>query len=81
MKNNRKTVICCMILASSNLIISKRKKKRKRKSVWVKDWLRERPAKGAYQTILVEMKLSDAENFRSFLRMNTELSSLESLSY
>ena len=65
------TVICCMILASSNLI-SKRKKKRKRKSVWVNDWLRERPAKGAYQTILAEMKLSDAENFRRFLRMNTE---------
>ena len=57
---------CAISLSNSN-----RKKRRSRK-IWMKDWLRERDKKGAYANILQELRLNDRENFRKYLRMNTE---------
>ena len=38
----------------------------------MKDWLRKRDTKGAYVNILQELRLNVHENFRKYLRMNTE---------
>ena len=38
----------------------------------MKDWLHKRDTKGAYVNILQELRLNDPENFRKYLRMNTE---------
>ena len=38
----------------------------------MKDWLLERDTKGAYANILQELLLNDHENFRKYLRMNTD---------
>ena len=38
----------------------------------MKDWLRERDTKGAYANILQELRLNDYDNFRKYLRMNTD---------
>ena len=54
-------------------IFLKRKRQRKRRSYWVKEWLNRRNSLSAYQTILSELRLNDAENFRRYLRMNTEV--------
>ena len=51
----------------------KRKRQRKRRSCWVKEWLNRRNSLSAYQTILSELRLNDAEYFRRYLRMNTEV--------
>ena len=49
------------------------KEKRKRRSCWVKEWLNRRNSLSAYQTILSDLQLNDAEYFRRYLRMDTEV--------
>ena len=51
----------------------KRKRQRKRRSCWVKEWLNRRNSLSAYQTILSELRLNDAEYFRRYLKKNTEV--------
>ena len=51
----------------------KRKRQRKRRSCWVKEWLNRCNSLSAYQTILSELRLNDAEYFRRYLKMNTEV--------
>ena len=38
----------------------------------MKSWLAERERKGAYNNILQELRLDDQENFRRYIRMNTD---------
>ena len=38
----------------------------------MKSWLAKRDRKGAYNNILQEIRLDDKENYRRYLRMNTE---------
>ena len=45
---------------------------KKKKRIWAREWLLERPNKGAYNSILSELRLTDQEDFRKLLRMNTE---------
>ena len=47
-------------------------KKRKKRSVWMKPWLKNRLRTSAYQNIFQELRLKDSEEFRRYLRMNTE---------
>ena len=51
----------------------KRKRQRKCQSCWVKQWLNKRNSLSAYQTILSELRLNDAEYFRRYVRINTEV--------
>ena len=45
-----------------------KKKQKKKKRIWAREWLLERPNKGAYNGILSELRLTDQEDFRKFLR-------------
>lgn len=45
--------------------------KRKRK-YWVKPWLQKRNSKGIYSSLVQELALTDAEDYRRYMRMNTE---------
>ena len=47
-------------------------KKIKRSKNFMKNWLRERDTKGAFANIRQELCLNDHENFRKYLRMNTD---------
>ena len=47
-------------------------KKRKKRSVWMKPWLKNRLRTSAYQNIFQELRLKDKEEFRRYLRINTE---------
>ena len=49
-----------------------KKKTRVKKRFWMKEWLHSRFQKGAYNGIINELRLQDQEDFRKFLRMNTE---------
>ena len=62
-------VACAAIVLASAL---SKKKKRMSRKVWVKSWLINRDTKSAYNNILRELRLDDVENFRRYLRMDTE---------
>ena len=49
-----------------------KKRKNRKKRIWTREWLLQRPHKGAYNGILTDLPLTDQEDFRKFLRMNTE---------
>ena len=52
--------------------MQKKKEKRRKKVVWVKPWLANREFKSAYCNTLAELRLHDEEEFRRYLRINTE---------
>ena len=45
--------------------------KRRQRKVRVKEWFLRREERGAYNMIMQELRLQDAESFRKYLRMNT----------
>ena len=55
----------------------KRKRQRKRRSCWVKEWLNRCNSLSAYQTVSSELRLRDAEYFRRYLRMSTEVNEVK----
>ena len=64
-----------LVIVSATLIIAnilRSRKKNKKRKMWVKSWLLRRDEKSAYQNILQELRLEDAENFRRYLRMSSE---------
>ena len=46
-------------------------KKKSRRNIWAREWLLKRNERGAYNGILNELRLTDKEDFRKYLRMNT----------
>ena len=67
-------MICtCLAASGSYLVINEffPKKSSKRK-VWTQEWLLRRQEKGACRGTLSELRLTDKEDFRKYLRMNTE---------
>ena len=66
-------MLCYLGLIIANVLREKNgKRKRAKRTEWVKLWLSNRSQKGAYNNILAELRLQDAENYRRYLRMNTE---------
>ena len=57
-------------------IICKRRRKRERKrnrSVWVKPWLQRRNELGVDNTLLMEFRFEDEDEYKKFLRMTPEV--------
>ena len=48
-------------------------KRKPKKSIWVEPWLQNRAYESAYGRIFTELRLHDQEEFRRYLRMNTDL--------
>ena len=46
-------------------------KKKLRRKIWTREWLLKRNERGVYNGTLNELRLTDKENFRKYLRMNT----------
>ena len=49
-----------------------KKKKKKPRRIWVKPWIQERDRLGAYNALICEFTLHEREDYRRFMRMNTE---------
>jgi hypothetical protein len=47
--------------------------RRKPRSVWTKPWLLRRPALGAYDTLLSELREEDTTSYLNFLRVSPEI--------
>ena len=46
------------------------KRIRRNRKIWVKDWIKNHPAQGAYHQLLKELQLGDEISYRHFLRMD-----------
>ena len=57
----------------------KRRKKRRKRKHWVRPLLQRREERGAFYKLVRELQLTDKEDFRRFLRMNTETFQVYSL--
>ena len=57
--------------ASYAVIMELDTKKKSRRKIWTREWLLKRNERGSYNGILNELRLTDKEDFRKYLRMNT----------
>ena len=64
-------VAVSIILLCSVLKLRQLRKRRKRRE-WVSHWLQRREDQGLYHNLVRELQLQDGEDFRRFLRMNTD---------
>lgn len=62
--------LCCAIIAVG--VSAKKKKKSQKGRKWAKQWLIDRE-KYTHEKLLKELKVSEPDDFRNFLRMNGEL--------
>ena len=67
MEDDSAVASCAAIIIAAAL-----KKKRKKRLGWVKTRLLKRDKKGAYNNVIQELRFLDMENYRRYLRMNTE---------
>ena len=47
---------CGVVIA---VIMAKRRRRRRNRTIWVRDWIKNRPSHGAYHHLLKELQLSD----------------------
>ena len=74
MPAGKKRAAFLMLMASSSYHQDEYRATRKtRRKYWVKEWLQNPEESGAYVQILQELKLQDAEHFRKYLPMNTDV--------
>ena len=52
-------------------LLLKRNRRRRYRTVWVRDWIRNRQLHGAYHHLVQELRLGDGTTYRNFLRMDT----------
>ena len=63
----RLLIIAAVVLLLSQEHVKERRKRRQ----WMRPWIRKRDSKGAYYSIRNDLKLTDNEGFRKYLRINT----------
>ena len=71
MSNNNAAALC--IAASANIVYilaERRRKRRRNRVVWVRRWIADRSAHGAYHTLMVQLRATDVDGFINFLRMD-----------
>ena len=73
-RNDTEAAAVILVLLTARSLRKRRAKEAKKKprTVWVKPWIANRAEKSAFVHIFAELRLHDQEEFRSFLRMNTD---------
>eukprot|EP00794_Sanderia_malayensis_P006567 gene6567-7309_t len=69
--DNREKAVCAIIIACT-LKIKDRRKRQRRRSVWCKEWLKNRESSSLYNSLVNELRLADRGDYRRFMRMNTD---------
>ena len=66
--------VSAIVVATCGVIVStliKRKiSRRRRRTVWVREWVRNRETYGVYHQLVQELSLGDAATYRNFTRMD-----------
>lgn len=60
-------MLCAVIIA---IIMKRRKRRRRNRTVWTRDWIKNRKRHGAYHHLLQELRVSDLASYSNFLRMD-----------
>ncbi|XP_035661294.1 protein ALP1-like [Branchiostoma floridae] len=71
-----KSVVCLLTVASVAKAKAKaraKKVRRKRKTVWVRQWLLDRPNYGLYDQLMAQLAEGDVKSFINFMRMEPEM--------
>lgn len=71
-ENNEERAIVAVTCIIIGHAIKMRKKKRKQRRMWVKPWILQRDNFGAYNALISEFVLFEREDYRRFMRMNSE---------
>ena len=58
--------VCGVIVAA---VVERCNRKRNHR-IWVRDWIRNRPAHGAYHHLLQELQTANGSDFKHFIRMD-----------
>ena len=54
--------VCAFAVA---ILVSRRQKRRQERSVWVRDWIKQRRDKGVYYQLMQELRLTDTMSYRN----------------
>ena len=72
----RKRAAAVVVISCCSELLGTEQPKEKKKSIWVKEWLKEKD-RSVYNMLLSELLVQDQEDFRKYLRMNTETFQVE----
>ena len=65
-------LIGLLIIAGGGLLLSQGHiRQRRKRRQWVRSWIRKRDSKGAYYLFINDLRLTDKQDFRKYLLMNT----------
>ena len=66
---DKKQLAACAVTVG--LIMKIRRRKQRNRHIWVREWIQGREEKGAYHQLLQELRLTDINSYRNFLRMDS----------
>ena len=58
---------CAAVVA---ILVNRRRRRRRNRTIWVREWVKNRKDQGAYHQLLQELRLTDTSSYRNFLRMD-----------
>ena len=58
---------CAAVVA---IVVNRRRRRRRNRTIWVREWVKNRKDQGAYHQLLQELRLTDTSSYRNFLRMD-----------
>ena len=65
----KKVAVCGLIIG---VAMKRRRRRRRNRTVWTRDWIKNRMKQGAYHQLLQELRLTDKPSYQHFLRMDIE---------
>ena len=65
----KKVAVCGLIIG---VAMKRRRRRRRNRTVWTRDWIKNRMKQGAYHQLLQELRLTDKPSYQYFLRMDIE---------
>ena len=69
MEDSVTSVVCAVVVA---VVIARRRRRRRNRSVWVREWIKNRPSQGAYHQLMEEIQFTDANSYKHFLRIDVD---------
>ena len=65
-------VLVAASVISSLVLIRKRRRQGKNRTIWIKQWIRNREQYGTFNCFISELRVGDMPSFGNFMRMNSE---------
>ena len=66
--NSAIVIATCGVIVAR--LVNRKIRRRRRRTVWVREWVKNRETYGVYHHLLQELSLGDAATYRNFMRMD-----------